>query len=346
MFAINQPQPQKKMKLITTFILLLAWAITANASNYYVSTTGNDANTVAQAKSPSTPWKTITKAGANVIAGDVVHVAPGTYSYTSTAYQAIKTSRSGTSAARIKYVADTKWGAKLLGKGTTVVWQNSGSYVDIVGFDISGDGRGGIFNSASNVKIIGNRVHDIAGPVLCSADPNGGAGIVNTNYKAYDNDIIGNVVHDIGKARCGTTYTIHGIYHSNLRGHVSNNISYNNSSYGIHTWHAPKDVVISNNLTFGNGEGGIIVGAGDAPGGVVADGFIVTNNIAINNGYYGIVEEGSTGVNAYKNNLVYGNKVAGFRLKNGNTHQGTITSDPYLLNYNILLNFIMGTFSP
>ncbi|MFA6435508.1 MAG: choice-of-anchor Q domain-containing protein, partial [Elusimicrobiales bacterium] len=306
--------------------------------NYYVATTGSDSYTAAQAQNPATPWKTIQKAVSSVSAGATVHVAPGTYSYSgaSSMDAAIHGGASGTASARIRYVSDTKWGAKIISSGTPAVWYNYGSYVDIQGFDISGDGVGGIYSSGSFVRIIGNHVHDIAGPPDCATGSNGGAGIDNTNYSASDSDIIGNVVHDIGIVNCGEKSPHeHGIYHSNLRGHIYNNIVYHNSAYGIHTWHAPKDLVISNNLTFGNGASGIIVGAGDAPGGgFTADGFVVANNISMNNGGYGILEEGLTGTNnIYKNNLIYGNSAGGISLQNGNTHQNTVSADPKFVNF-------------
>jgi hypothetical protein len=242
--------------------------------------------------------------------------------------------KSGTASARIRYVSDTKWGAKIVSKGPRTAWYNYGNYVDIEGFDVTGDGAGGIWNYASFVRIIGNHVHNISGPANCATSSGGGAGIDNSGYSASDNDIIGNLVHDVGIVNCGVTSSkVHGIYHSNLRGHIWNNISYNNSGYGIHTWHAPKQVIISNNLAFGNGASGLVVGAGDSPGGVTADGFVVTNNIFINNRQYGIIEEGVTGTNVYKNNLVYGNTKGVIILQNGNTHQNTLTVDPKFVNF-------------
>ncbi|MFA6435488.1 MAG: choice-of-anchor Q domain-containing protein, partial [Elusimicrobiales bacterium] len=310
----------------------------AGSVNYYVAATGSDSYTAAQAQNPATPWKTIQKAVSSVSAGATVHVAPGTYSYTGASGRdgAIQGGASGTASARIRYVSDTKWGAKIISSGASAVWYNYGSYVDIEGFDITGDGAGGIYNSGSFCRIMGNHVHNIEGPANCATDPNGGAGIDNTNYSASDNDIIGNVVHDVGIVNCGARSSrVHGIYHSNLRGHIYNNITYHNSGYGIHTWHAPRDLVISNNLTFGNGASGIIVGAGDSPGGgIKADGFVVTNNISMNNGEYGIIEEGLTGTNnIYKNNLIYGNSAGGISLQNGNTHQNTVTADPKFVNF-------------
>lgn len=312
----------------------LVFASIASAANYYATATGSGTSCTQSA--PCSLTTAVTKP----VAGDTVHVAPGTYSYTSTAYQAIKTSKSGTASARIRYVSDTKWGAKIVSKGTWAVWRNDGDYVDIEGFDITGDGAGGIYNFGSFNRIIGNHVHNIAGPPDCANDSNGGAGIENAEYTASDNEIIGNVVHDVGIVNCGMdNHRVHGIYHSNLRGHIYNNISYHNTGFGIHTWHAAKAVVITNNLVFRNGAGGIIVGAGDSPGGVTADGFIVNNNIVYDNLGVSIIEEGTYGVNTYSNNCVYNN---GTGTGNNNTYlyvgsksiiSGTVVKDPLFVNY-------------
>jgi hypothetical protein len=250
----------------------------------------------------------------------VVHVAPGNYG-------AVNSQASGTASARIRFISDVKWGAKLQQAGGYAVWNNAGSYVDIMGFDITGTVAVGISNDGSFVRMIGNHVHNIPAP--CNS--NGGAGILNDSYTSTDNDIIGNVVHDIGDPAhsCPTTQ---GIYHSDNRGHILNNISYRNSAWGIQLWHAAANVVIANNLVFANGEGGIVVGDGDAPGGWVDDNTIVTNNI-IRNNPTGIAEQGVTGThNQYVNNLIWQNG-QGIVLQNGLHDVGTISADPLLVNY-------------
>jgi hypothetical protein len=237
--------------------------------------------------------------------------------------------KSGTASARIRYLSDTKWGAKIVSNGPRTAWYNYGNYVDIEGFDVTGNGSGGIWNYASYVSIINNHVHDVAGPSDCINSSGGGAGIDHTGYASSDNNTIGNIVHGIGIANCGLLGDkVHGIYHSSLRGKILNNISYNNSGYGIHNWHAAKQVTISNNLAFANGASGLVVGAGDAPGGVTADGFVVTNNMLINNGQYGISEEGLTGANTYASNIIYGNTLGATILKNGNTAVNTLYAAP------------------
>jgi len=294
-------------------------------TTFYVSPAGRDA----ASGSASAPWATIQRAADAARPGTIVHVAPGTY------IGSIKTTTSGTSAARITFLSDTQWGAKIIAPISDSAWENRGDYVDIEGFDITGDGRMGILNLGSFVRIVGNHVHDI--PAKCGND--GGAGIDNANYEASDDDVIGNLVHNIGATltiKCGT---VQGIYHSNLRGHIMNNIVYRAWAYGIHLWHAPKSVVIANNLVFQNGEAGILIGAGDAPGGVSASGMVVVNNIILNNpaSSWGkgqaIVESGQTGTdNKYINNLIW-NNTQGIMLQNGVVAAGTINADPRLVDY-------------
>lgn len=295
----------------------------ATRSDIYVAPapTGSNEND----GSGTTPVATIQYAAEAVLPGGTVHVAPGTYS------ESIVNRIGGTETARVRFVSDTKWGAHIRSIGVIATWRNYGNYTDIEGFDITGDGSVGIDNVASYVRIIRNDVHDI--PASC---PGGGAGIDNENYSAHDSDTIGNVVHDIGNPDAVNPCALsQGIYHSNLRGHIWNNIAYRNSGWGIHVWHLPTDVVVANNLVFENRHGGIVIGGQEAPAG----GMLVTNNIAIYNGGvgggygWGIMEEGSLlPTNRYVNNLSYGNTFVGIDVIIG-VEIGTITQPPGLVNY-------------
>ncbi len=310
--------------LRSSCILVLAMTAVLEASpqavtDYYVSPSGSDS----WPGSASQPFATIAKAASAVAAGGTVHVAPGTY--TSGPFT---TRASGTTAARIRYVSDVRWKAliRTTGDGMHIAWTNNGSYVDIEGFDLSCTGRIGILNMGSFCRLIGNHVHDIP---AANVGGSGGAGINHGNYSAHDNDMIGNVVHHVGPS--GANNTVHGLYHSNLRGRIVNNIAYKNSGWGVHLWHAANQVTISNNLLFENGRGGIIVGAGDSPGGVTADNCLVSNNILMHNGDSAVIEYGATGANnKYLNNLIWGN-VRGLVLKVAAV--GTISADPKLGNY-------------
>jgi parallel beta-helix repeat protein len=171
-----------------------------------------------------------------------------------------------------------------------------------------------------------------------------GSGIVNhQNHAGHDDDVIGNVVHDIGDFTQANALQ-HGIYHANLRGHIWNNLVYRCQGWGIHLWHAATQVTIANNTVFNNAYGGILVGDGDDPGGfsapVVNDNTLVSNNIVYRNGLqpggngYGIEEYGNTGPNnQYLNNLVYQNGPSDWKLQNGISPLASLAADPQFVNY-------------
>jgi hypothetical protein len=303
-------------------------ATAASTYNLYVATSGSDSNTGTQAK----PFRTITKAATVAKAGTTVHVAAGTYAGN------VTTKTSGTASARIRFVSDTKWGAKIVGSGKEAMWTNNGNYVDISGFDITGPGRLGILNYASNTLVSNNHIHNLTVSGGCTGS--GGAGVVNATYTGSNGDIIGNVVHDIGKP--GGCNGVQGIYSSNKGGKIMNNVVYRASSYGIHLWHAATDVTIVNNTVFANGStgmgGGIVIGVGDSPGGVQLKNTKVINNLVYKNPRGGIQQYCYSGQscigsgNVTANNLVYGNGTA-IQLKVGSA-TGTVSADPKFVSYN------------
>jgi hypothetical protein len=291
--------------------------------NYYVATTGSDSYTSTQAKNPATPWKTIQKAANNVsAAGSTVHVAPGTYTMSTSTLTSID--YSGTASARITYISDVKWGAKIVGTSSDGLIRINGNYIDFKDFEMYGTGpvEEGLYIYGSHNRVIGNKIHDLTSN-----------GIVewHTNEDSTGNEYYSNLIYNVGSNTLD-----HGIYVMGRDGIVSNNIIYNSSGYGIHAWHAAYAYTFSNNLVWNCRKSGILVGNGDDPGGTIADNYIVTNNISIYNDEYAILEFGDTGTNnIYENNLSYGNKLGSVRLQNGNADQNTITADPKLVNFKL-----------
>jgi parallel beta-helix repeat protein len=302
------------------------------AVDYYVSPTGNDMDGC----TVGSPCKTINGVNSRLSStlplgenGTTVHVAPGLYAVAcSGCGGAIITDKSGTSSARIRYISDRKWAAKIVTTGGSSSWNNRGSYVDIVGFDISGDGPFGIENNSSAFsRMLGNNIHHIHLTGVCSA----GAGIVMA-HTTSDQEAIGNWVHHIGdmNIRCNQ---VHGIYVAGPRAHIVNNITNQNMGWGIHLWHAATNVVIANNTCFANGLGGIMVGCGDT-GCIVNDNTIVNNNIVVENHGYGIMEHGLTGMhNTYNNNLSFNNSAGSFFLQNTLVCMHCVTADPLMVDY-------------
>lgn len=288
-------------------------APTQPTAHIVVAPDGNDEN-------PGTadrPVQSIERAAALARPGTEVDVAPGTYP------ASVLTTVSGTAQARIAFVSPTQGAARIVADGSaTDAWKNTGDYVDIVGFDVSGPNEDGLTNGGSYVRIVGNRVHDFTkGNCIATA---------SDEYQLHDIDVLGNTT-----SGCGKDELDHGIYVSHPRGVVANNVSYANAGYGIHCWHNCNELDVSNNLVFDNATGGILIGQGDGPnyGDVAADDFVVANNIVVGNGHSGVREGGTTGPNnQYLNNLLWNNGDDDIELDSGSS-EGTITADPGFVDF-------------
>ena len=326
--------------LITSSYLTFFNHASSSVTNFYVTPSGNDSYD----GSLNYPWQTISHAASVVAtfpsgAAVTVHVAPGTYT------DPIISNASGAVYSPLTYVSDMKWGAKIVTSGVDSVWVNNGNNVIIDGFDVTGTDtstqqsnfvRLGIVNYGSNVIIRNNRVHDIAAK---GCTVNGGAGIDDANYFASNDQVESNLVFNIGSNSCAY---VHGIYHANSYGLVTNNISYGNSGSGIQLWHADANTTVTNNLLFYNYNNGLNIGAGDAPyyGTVSANFNVVNNNIIVDNTGYGIKPAGSLGVNnIYSNNIFYNNSVGNFYHYANQTDVNSITTVPpsqLFVNYQLI----------
>lgn len=288
-----------------------------DVNGIYVSPKGSDSNTGSQ----SSPFKSIQKAASMVSAGRTVHVAPGSYG------GGFSLSKSGSASARIRFISDQRWGAKLKG-GISI----RGSYVDFVGFEIDGRGTsytGGIYVTGSYSTVQNCHVHHVATTIPCTS--NGGAAIEADDWNGGRFiDFIGNVVHDSG---AGCKF-IQGLYHS-TSGKILNNLVYNIPAVAIHLWHDACRIDIANNTVFNSGLG-ILVGGGDfyeranycAAG---ADYVNVVNNIVYDN-EDGIAEQGKTGPNnRFLNNLCHGNRSYNWSIRS--SRSGDINASPKFVNY-------------
>lgn len=319
---LEPPLGRRRTGVGLLILALLSGATPGIARELYVSPTGSDARSGSRAA----PLRTISRAGTVARPGDIVRVLPGIYR------ESVETRASGTARARITFASARKWRARIIAPSGSG-WTNRGHWVNITGFDVAAPrGRQGIYNDGSHVRITGNRVHNVGVP-NCTA--NGGAGINSgtPDYRGVDAVIERNVVHDIGSLtrRCSG---VQGIYLAHRGGRIANNIVYRVATWGIHLWHAPRDIDIVNNLSFANGYGGIVVGAGDGPfnGRVPTQNIRVVNNIVVDN-RVGIAETGAKGDNiTFVNNLVWRN-ATNWSLKAGRTPRGTVSADPAFARY-------------
>lgn len=319
------------MKSACLMVLLLVAVGAAAQTNYYVSPTGSDANDGSSAR----PWATIGHASSALTlgaGGAVVNVASSTYS-------AVSTSRAGTASQPIVYKSVSPYGAKIVSGGGSV-WANTGAYVTIQGFEITGTGNNciGLITYSANTHIVGNWVHDIPAPNSTCGDGTGGAGIdsytsVNSMTTGNINTaIIGNIVDNVGSGATQGCNNQHGIYVASPKTMVQNNIVSRACGIGIHIYHYTTSEVITNNVVINNSEGGIQV---TADGGVACnDNTTVSNNIVANNGGLrgalsagGITElSGCTGPNnIYRDNVLYGNSPNPIQFPHGaRTETGTL----------------------
>lgn len=318
-------QLTRRAMLCASLCMLLASC--DSTKNLYVATTGSDANPGTQAA----PFLTIAHADSRARAGSTIHVAPGTYKVAAPTLGSagISTSKSGTEAARIRFVSDVKWGAKIVFSGTGIGWNAKGSYVDIDGFDIAGSGRIGILAEGGKVTITNNFIHDLT----VSGGCNGRGGAAINTWGPLGNTVIdSNVVRNIGYKWLagGSCNTVQGIYVTNQNNTISNNIVSGVASVGITQWHGATGSTIVNNTVF-HSKMGVVIGQGD--GGMTRVGTqnnYVANNIVYDN-KHGITEMGKVGANnRYVNNLVYSNGT-NWRVKGA--VRGTISADPMFINY-------------
>lgn len=300
----------------------------APAATLYVSPKGADGNPGTAAR----PFRSLARAVRAAAPGTRVLVAAGTYQ------GGVRSKQSGRPDARIVFVSTQRWGAKIVppkNSPNKTAWDNRGSYVDIVGFEVDGSSARngikwthGIYNGGSFSVIKQNLVHHIALENPCNGA--GGAGIgVDSYYRGIKSDVIGNTVHHIGKPGCRF---VQGIYIS-TSGSARYNLVYNVGGAAIQMWHDANNVIVSNN-TVAASTTGILVGGGDFYHTKGPNDFTsVYNNIVYDN-KYGISEQGSTGTNnTYRNNLVFLSATADWQLKNGLTHSGTINQAPQFVRY-------------
>jgi hypothetical protein len=304
-------------------------AAAATGKHLYVATTGSDSNPGTQAR----PVKTIARADALASAGYTIHVASGVYRVAapSTGSVGIRTTRSGTATARIKFVSDVKWGAKIVFSGKGMAWNSKGAFVDIEGFDISGTGRIGILAEGGKENITKNFIHDLT--VTGGCNGGGGAGI-DAWGPGGGAVIDSNVVRNIGLQWVAgrTCNTVQGIYVTNQNNRISNNVISGVAAVGINSWHGATGSTIVNNTIF-NSKMGIVIGHGDSgatPAGTSNN--YVANNIVYRNAY-GITEMGTVGGNnRYPNNLVF-NTGRSWLVKGAVT--GTVAAEPQFVNYQV-----------
>jgi hypothetical protein len=249
-------------------------------------------------------------------------------------YGSASLNASGAGAARVRWVSAARWGAHFTSM------QVNGHFVDVEGFDVGDSSATILLDINGNYsRVIGNRVHDQQVP--CGGD--GAAGIEahgwrDGGYNGHHQEIIGNVVEDIGIGpRDGSCSLVHGIYTAVPYVTVANNIVRRAIGVGIHAWHAAAYNTWVNNTVVDSGSHGLMVGNGDTDASA-GRGFYVANNVAVGNRYYAIAEccdSSVIGPNMYVNNLGWANGYARVvqSTRNRGTETGSLNADPLFVGY-------------
>jgi len=163
---LNNIDNMKKRFLLNTCLSLAASAV-LSAADYYVATTGNNTSEGSLAQ----PWKTVTYAASQAVAGDTVHVSGGIYN------ERVVFPRSGSADSYIVFRALPKQMPIIDGSGLSVSGRQglfdlkNRSYVRIEGFTLR-NYESSIFNAVpvgiliegggDGLEIVGNTVESIA----------------------------------------------------------------------------------------------------------------------------------------------------------------------------------------
>ncbi|MDD5066361.1 MAG: right-handed parallel beta-helix repeat-containing protein [bacterium] len=313
---------QRVFFMLLAVTLLLARSGPVSADTYYVKTNGNNS---VNGLSWANAWKTITYAGSNAGAGDVVIVSNGLYS------GQVSVISNGTSGNPIVFRAFQERQAVVAG-GSSGFYLNRKNFIRIQGFQIKRAGRYGIFigSYSTNNEITGNSIYS-----------NARFGIrVNTN--AYRNSILANQVWGLGQDS--------GIYLSSARNTVirSNRLSYN-KNHGVKMTNSCVSNIIAGNAVFFNSSDGIRIQSDTAD-----NNFIISNNIGSTNQVYGIrIIDGDYNqikYNQLHNNdgygvFLYGTASCNYIIRNqiySNTDAGIDVDNAGPNNNYILTNHIYG----
>ncbi|HXW71843.1 MAG TPA: right-handed parallel beta-helix repeat-containing protein [Methylocella sp.] len=296
----------------------------ANATNYYVATTGSDSNPGTQ----SAPFLTITNAYSRAVAGDTINVEPGTYTDYTPGW-GIYLNKSGAPGQQITLHSTVRGGAIVDGSASTnriscfILYGTSYNTID--GFTIRNCAQGGIsiYDNGSvpstNNQFINNEIYNISGPDT-GRTGQGGQGIQEGTAAATCNNYVGqNYIHDIGSAwdntydhgiymECGGNSYVNNILVHNTHGmglvvagyyNVSNvkvyqNVMANNGTWGLALWTSGgslTNVTVANNIAYGNQRG--IAGCS-----TVGSGIVLSNNISYNNSVANYTQDGCGGGSA------------------------------------------------
>jgi serine protease len=285
----------------------------------YLSLNGHDHE---GCTSSAQPCRTFSYVDRVAVAGDVVHVFPGTYHLTSST--CIVTNTPG-----VTWQADTPGGVTIDGGGNCLfLWHNGGKsgYIKVLGFEFTGVQVNASLNSfgvllegsEGNFEVAYNTFHDFGGP---DAQLNFGAALSvapwsNGNYTGRTCKVHDNIFYNIASGgsflfNAYSIYAICGHAMGDADPWIYNNLIYNEGSVAINLWHAADHAHVYNN-SIDRAYMGIMAGSGDQ--GAVQDALVDISNNIVSNSHYGIYAEDNNGsllspMSTFNNNLANHNLI-------------------------------------
>jgi hypothetical protein len=242
----------------------------AHTATYYVATTGNDGNPGTR----SQPWRTVAYAVSSMVPGDTTYVMDGTYNE-----GVIRFKRSGTQAAPIKLLNYPEHSPKIVfidpDANHRILIQHASGYnraigwITIEGLELTNGHDGIKWHSLHDSTIQRNWIHHNKFM--------GMLGVGGTRLRIDRNRIN----HNGNFAKCAETPATcnqhHGIYAHGSAYTITNNVIYDNLSFGIQqngsstavystTWHPSPEfagaanwLIAHNTFAYQNYRGGMVV---------------------------------------------------------------------------------------
>ena len=328
----------KYLGMLPLWILFnLIGAFTAEATTYYVATTGNDTHVCTTAQTSTTPKRTIKSGITCLNPGDTLYIRAGTYTEQIDLMGPNKTGTAGHYITIAGYPGETvtvRYSDGPIGYGVIKAWGNRGWLIfDNLILD------GALSGNQTGWQIRGGN-HDF---ILRNLE------IKNFRYNGVYLDGANNVqilnckIHHQVSVDANRWYGIY--YHHGANGVIEGNEIYNNPGGGIHAYPGTISNLIirgnrihdNNTMTTSSVEG-IIVFRGKTNGVLqTISGVQIYNNVVYKNSIYGgtsggiRVSSGPTGTKVW-NNTVYGNKGWGINIQTNDTPDTVVQNNIVFAN--------------
>jgi hypothetical protein len=297
----------------------------------YVATTGSDSN---NGLSAATPFATFSHGYGVLVAGDLLLVAPGTYTDYSNV-SGLSITRHGTSGTPIVVRSRVRGGAILDGQNSSsrqqVLYHLRSSWNVIAGFKIQNGYVGGVvLNQTSNTTY---KYNEICLNGAANTGLSQGQDGFYEDYDSSNNTYVCNFVHHNGRIAQSSNLD-HGLYMCGSNTTIVNNIIFHNCSYGIHlaAYKNISNVNIYNNVIMNQiTSSGIVLWC---PNFTTYTNVQIKNNIFVGNRRFAISFNGFSGSSCGADHNICYNNASGCvdTLPSGFTSTNWLTSNPQFVN--------------